>query len=87
MPLPRHCEVARAHRCAAGPLARNEAPKGLWQSVFPYNTKTRRKEAVAFWRGRFVEILRVSALALIPAISANKDERTDYHAAVPAGSE
>ncbi len=61
------------------PLARNEAPKGLWQSVFPPKTKTRPRETVAFWRGRFAEILRISALALISAISAKKDERTDSH--------
>ena len=53
----------------------------------PHKTKTRPREAVAFWKGRFAEILRVLALALISAISADKDERSDSHASVRAGSE
>jgi hypothetical protein len=40
-----------------------EAPKGLWQSVFPFHTtKTRPSEAVTFWNGRFAGILQVLPL-------------------------
>ena len=64
------CKTSRFRHC--------EAPKGLWQSV-SLQSQNATQETVTFWRGRFAEILRVLALALIPAISVNKDERTDSH--------
>ena len=59
-----------------------DSRRGCGDPFPPRKAKTRPREAAALWRGRFAENLRVLALALIPAVSANRDERTDSRASV-----